>query len=262
MQKFIAALLLGGLLTVTGSADDVPPATAPAVVADSDVVKDWIGSVAFGLSLANGNSSAYQINSASSLDKQWKKDEWHFGANGAYAVTNPNRDDQDTTANNVHGGINYRHLFDERLYATAGFEAMHDDVADVTYRLITSPGIGYYFIKEPTLRLRGEAGPSWIYERDSGSAPGTKNYFAARFAERLEKDFGKNAKFWQSLEYLPRIDDWGDYLLNAEVGVEAAMTEALSLRLVGRDQYNSNPPEGRKSNDISVIAAVAYKFGK
>ena len=250
------------VLTVAAWADDVPPAVPPAAAADSDVVKDWNGNVALGLSLASGNSSAFQINSATALDKQWKNDEWHFGTQGAYAVTNPDRDDQDTTANNIHGATNYRHLFDERLYASAGFEAMHDDVSDITYRFITSPAMGYYFIKEPATQLRGEAGPSWIYERVSGSDPGHHNYIAARFAERLEHDFNKNAKIWQSLEYLPQIDAWGNYLLNAEVGVEAAMTGALSLRAVARDQYNSQPPAGSKSNDITVIAALVYKFGK
>jgi putative salt-induced outer membrane protein YdiY len=241
----------------------VPAASAPTnAPANPDVVKDWNGNIALGLSVANGNSSAYQANAGAALDKQWKRDEWHFGINGQYAVTNPERDDQDTTANNIHGNIAYRHLFDERLYALAGEEIIHDDVSDITYRFITSPGIGYYFIKEPATRLRGEAGPSWIYERVSGSDPAHHNYIAARFAERYEHDFNKNAKIWQSLEYLPQIDAWGNYLLNAEIGAEAMLTGSLSLRAIARDQYNSEPPEGSKSNDITVIAAVVYKFGQ
>ena len=244
------------------AAASTPAATPPAAPANPDVVKDWNGNIALGLSLANGNSSAYSGTAGAALDKLWKNDEWHFGANGAYAVTNPDRDDQDITANNARGVISYRHLFDERLYSLASEEVMHDDVADITYRFITSIGAGYYFIKEPATRLRAEAGPSWIYERVSGSDPAHHNYFAARIAERFEHDFSKNAKIWQSLEYLPQIDAWGNYLLNAEVGAEAVMTGSLSLRLVARDQYNSQPPEGSKSNDITVIAALVYKFGE
>jgi putative salt-induced outer membrane protein YdiY len=248
--------IIACLVVAVARADDT---NAPA---NPDVVTDWHGEVALGLSVVNGNSSAYQVNVGASLDKEWKKDEWHFGANGAYAVNNPERDNQDVTANNVRGTVGYRHLFDERLYGLLGFEAVHDDVADITYRFITSPGIGYYFIKQPATRLRGEAGPSWIYERDSGPDAGVKNYFAARIAERFEHDFSEKSKMWQSLEYLPQIDAWGDYLLNAEIGAEAAITGAISLRLVARDQYNSNPPEGRKTNDISVVGALVYKFGK
>jgi putative salt-induced outer membrane protein len=252
------------MISCLAKAGDVvsPAVSAPTnAPANPDLVKNWNGNVALGLSIANGNSSAYQVNAGAALDKQWKKDEWHFGVNGQYAVNNPDRNDQDVTANNLHSNISYRHLFDERLYGMAGEEFIHDDVADVTYRFITSPGIGYYFIKSPATRLRGEAGPSWIYERLSGSDPKHNNYIAARVAERFEHDFSKDAKIWQSLEYLPKVDDWGNYLLNAEVGAETLLTGSISLRLVARDQYNSQPPEGRKSNDITVVAALVYKFG-
>jgi putative salt-induced outer membrane protein YdiY len=254
-------LILSGRAKADEAAAATPPATPPAAPANPDVVKDWNGNLALGLSVANGNSSAYSVSAGAALDKQWKNDEWHFGLNGQYAVTNPDRNDQDITANNIHGAVGYRHLFDERLYAMGGEEFVHDDVADITYRFITSPGMGYYFIKAPATRLSGEAGPSWIYERVSGSDPGHHNYIAARFAERFEHDFNKNAKIWQSLEYLPQIDAWGNYLINAEIGAEALLTGSLSLRAVARDQYNSQPPEGAKSNDITVIAAIVYKFG-
>jgi putative salt-induced outer membrane protein YdiY len=267
--RVVTAVSVGLFLMVSclAQAEDVvspavPAATPPAAPVNPDVVKDWNGNVALGLSVANGNSSAYSASAGAALDKQWKKDEWHFGANGQYAVTNPERDDQDVTANNIHGAVNYRHLFDERLYGAAGEEIVHDDVADITYRFVTSVGPGYYFIKEPATRLRGEAGPSWLYERVSGSDPAHHNYIAARVAERFEHDFSKNAKVWQSLEYLAKVDDWGNYLLNAEIGAESVITGSISLRLVARDQYNSQPPAGSKSNDITVVGALVYKFGQ
>jgi putative salt-induced outer membrane protein YdiY len=266
LRSCVVTVLSASLLFAISSAakaDDAPAVTAPAAPANPDVVKDWNGSLALGMSLANGNSSAFQVNSASALDKQWKNDELHFGVNGAYAVTDPgSKSNQNVTANNLHGVASYRHLFDERLYAFATEEVMHDDVADITYRFVTSPGMGYYFVKEPATTLRGEAGPSWIYERVSGSDPGHHNYIAARFAERFDHSFNKNAKVWQSLEYLPQIDAWGNYLINAEVGAEAALTGPISLRLIARDQYNSEPPAGSKSNDIMLLAAVVYKFAK
>jgi putative salt-induced outer membrane protein YdiY len=239
----------------------VPAPTPPAAPANPDVVKDWNGNVSLGLSLANGNSSAFGVNAGAILDKQWKKDEWHFAANGQYAVTDYGTSNQTTSANNMHGTTYYRHLFSDQFYGYLGLEAMHDDVAFISYRFITSPGLGYYLIKKPETRLRLEGGPSWIYERDHADGHTTKNYMAARIAERGEQDLGKNAKVWEQVEYLPKIDDWGSYLLNAEVGAEASMTKTLSMRIVARDQYNSDPAVGTKSNDITVIAALVYKFG-
>ena len=255
-------LLASGPAKADDAAVSAPAANAPTnAPANPDVVKDWHGNVALGLSLANGNSSAYAVNAGAALDKEWKKDEWHFAVNGQYSVSNPDRNDQDITAENAHGVVNYRHLFNDRFYAYGGEEVVHDDVADVTYRFITSPGLGYYLVKEPTNRLRLEGGPSWIYERLSGADPKHNNYIAARVAERGEHDFNKNAKCWEQVEYLAKVDDWGNYLLNAEVGAEALINSVFSLRLVARDQYNSEPPVGSKSNDITVVGALVYKFG-
>jgi putative salt-induced outer membrane protein YdiY len=256
-------LMMSGLAKAEdAAAASTPPAIPPAAPANPDVVKDWNGSLSLGASLANGNSSAFQINSSAALDKLWKNDEWHFGANGAYGVNNyGSTNNQETTANNIHGLVSYRHLFNERLYGLLGEEITHDDVADITYRFTTSPALGYYFIKSPASMLRGEAGPSWIYERDHGAGAGTQNYIALRFAERGEHAFGKSAKVWEEVEYLPRPDDFGSYLLNSEAGIEASMTKTFGLRFVARDQYNSRPVQGRKTNDLVLLAALSYKFG-
>jgi putative salt-induced outer membrane protein YdiY len=61
-------------------------------------------------------------------------------------------------------------------------------------------------------------------------------------------------------EWLPQVDDFSNYKLNTEVGVEAALTTAMSLRVVGQDRYVSQPPPGLKHNDILLTSQLAYKF--
>ena len=65
---------------------------------------------------------------------------------------------------------------------------------------------------------------------------------------------------WGAVEYLPIADNLSDYLLNGELGTEAALNAKLSLRVVAQDRYNSEPPTDRKSNDLLMTAAVVYKF--
>ena len=55
---------------------------------------------------------------------------------------------------------------------------------------------------------------------------------------------------------MPRIDDWEQYLLDAEVGIEAAINSHMSLRFVLQDLYNSRPASGSERNDLMVIGAV------
>jgi putative salt-induced outer membrane protein YdiY len=56
------------------------------------------------------------------------------------------------------------------------------------------------------------------------------------------------------------VDEFSKYLLNTEVGVEAALTKAMSLRVVGTHRYDSEPAAGRKNYDLGIVSALAYKF--
>jgi putative salt-induced outer membrane protein YdiY len=138
-------------------------------------------------------------------------------------------------------------------------EFLHDDIADVAYRFILSPFVGYYFIKSPETRLRGEVGPAFIAERVGGNE---HQFIALRLSERFERDLSKTAKIWEQVDYFPHVDDFGNYLLNAEIGVEAAMNAQLSLRVVVQNKFNSQPPAGRERNDLSILASLVYNFGK
>ena len=86
------------------------------------------------------------------------------------------------------------------------------------------------------------------------------DYWAVRLAVRHDHVLSKTAKTWESLEYLPRADDWADYLLQAEAGVEAALNARFNLRLVLQDRYDSEPPAGIDENDLTVVASLVSKF--
>ena len=84
---------------------------------------------------------------------------------------------------------------------------------------------------------------------------------AVRLAERLNHQFSKTAKLWETVEYLPDTRDWKKkYLINGEAGIEAAIREEVALRLMYRDTYDSQPAPGRKNNDTALIASVSYKL--
>ena len=86
-------------------------------------------------------------------------------------------------------------------------------------------------------------------------------YWAARLAERFEYKLTATTKIWESLEYLPKVDDWAqNYLLNFEAGIDTAITPHWSLRVVFQDMYASEPASGRKQNDLRLLAGTAYKF--
>ena len=68
------------------------------------------------------------------------------------------------------------------------------------------------------------------------------------------------ARIWQSVEYLPKVDEFGNYVLNAELGLEAALTEKLSLNTFVQDTYRSEPAAGREENDLKWVTGIKYRF--
>jgi putative salt-induced outer membrane protein YdiY len=218
---------------------------------------NWNGNVAFGLSLARGNSDTFLMNASALAQRAWGQNELKFGVDGQYGLNNWGQSNQTQSANSVHGFGDYKRLITERLYWDLNVDGTHDDIAQVRYRLIVGPAIGYYFIKSDTTKVNGEIGPSLIDERLGRD---NKTYVTMRVTERAEHAFNKGSKIWEQVDYLPQVDDFNNYLVNSEVGAEAAMNTRLSLRVVAADKFNSMPAAGRKENDITLISALVFKY--
>jgi hypothetical protein len=61
-------------------------------------------------------------------------------------------------------------------------------------------------------------------------------------------------------EFLPQIDRWKNYIINAEVGAEASLTKKTALRVVLQDTFDNQPAPGRKKNDLKLVTSVVVKF--
>ena len=226
----------------TAAAQAPTPMTAPA----------WDTSAALGLTVTRGNSDTLLFTGNILTGKKWDQNELAFGADATYAENNSVKN-----AESFHGFGQYNRLFTERLYGYMRLDALHDAIADIEYRLTLSPGAGYYFIKNESTKLSGEVGPGFIYEKQGDDSRG---YVTLRLAERFDHKVNDRVKIWQSVEILPQVDNFSNYIVNAELGVETSLTTKLSLRTYLQDTYDNEPAPGREKNDLKLVAAVAYKF--
>jgi putative salt-induced outer membrane protein len=213
----------------------------------------WDLSVAAGLTLTRGNSKTLLTTANFTGVKKWDQNELDLGVDGVYG-----KNDGVKSAESLDAYGQYNRLFSERFFGYARVEGLHDAIADINYRITASPGVGYYFIKDAATSLRGEVGPGYLYERDSDGS--SDSYVTLRLADRFDHKFNDRVKIWQSAELLPQVDKFSNYILNAEIGVESAMSKHLSLQTILRDSYHSEPAAGRVKNDVMLIAGVKYKF--
>ncbi len=212
----------------------------------------WDTSAAAGLTLTRGNSDTVVFTANILANRKGTPNEWSLGADATYGENNSVKNNE-----SLHGFVQYNRLVTDKFYGYARADLLHDEIADVKYRLTVSPGVGYYFIKNDKTSLSAEVGPGFVYERQGGK---DKSYLTLRVGEKFEHKFTARTRVWQSLEILPQVDHFKNTIVIGEVGAEAGLTEKLSLRSYIQDTYDNEPAPGRKKNDLKLVTAIAYKF--
>lgn len=219
-----------------------------------------------GLTLTDGNSETLAANVG--LKTEGEKEglgsvlagaEFNYGESTVQTKTTDEAgvetvaEKDEKTVENAKLFANVKKTLSPRTFMSLDGTAAYDDVADIDYRATLGPGLGAYLVKNDRRELTLEAGPAYLWEKVGGARD---DYLALRFAERYACQALKNAKLVQSLEYLPEAEDFDNYLLVGEIGVEAAMSDRLSLRVVLQSKYDNTPAEGKERNDLSLIAGI------
>ena len=221
----------------------------------------WESTATAGVTLTRGNSKTFLASIALGTKRTWEHDEALLGASAGYGESQTTVNGvkvDNTTDSYVRGFGQYNHLFTPKIYGGLRLTGDHDDIASLAYRFTAGPMGGYYFIKETNCFLAGEIGPSYVREKFFHES--VDDYIALRLAERGEYKFKTGAKIWETVEYLPQVDKFENYLVVAEAGVSAPLSKALSVSLVAQDSYKSEPAKGKLKNDFKLIAGLTCNF--
>lgn len=229
-----------------------PAGDAGAAAASVPVKPKWEKSAGVGVSVTDGNADTMLFTANVLALRKWDKNEFSAGADAGYGENEGTRN-----VGFVRGFAQYNYLITEHLFGFGRVEGLHDAVSDIHYRVPISAGLGYYFIKNEKITLSAEVGPGYVFEKIGDDE---RDFATVRFAEKFTWKISDRARLWQSFEYQPKIDNWGEYFAAGELGVAAEVTKQLELRVVLQDWYVSNPAPGRESNDLKLTAGVNYKF--
>jgi len=236
--------------------------TAAAMLASTAFAQEdtgWKTSAGVNVAVNQGNSDTLLAGANILTLKKWSKNEFTAGADGVYGNNKDlNSGERVTTAQNYGAFLQYNRLVSDRLYFLGRADARQDRVADIKYRVTLSPGVGYYLIKNEKTTLAVETGPGLVLEQFE-NGPATQ-YFTVRFGEKFTHKFNDKVRLMQEADWTPKVDQWENYVLNAQATLEADLTEKFAVRLTVQDTYRSEPAPGRKSNDLRILAGIAYKF--
>lgn len=212
----------------------------------------WQSEIALGLTMTSGNKDTLMLTADARTQRKTHQTEWAFGLSASYGEVSGVKS---TELFRGFGQFNW--VFGQLWFGYLRADGLHNDITDVDYRFTVGPGLGRYLIKRKQTTLSVESGATFLWERIAGTE---NDYVAVRFAERFEHRFNDLVRVWQSVEFLPEVEDWSDYLVNAEAGIDSALSKALSVRVYLQDTYDSKPAPGRQPNDLRLVSALVVKF--
>lgn len=224
-----------------------PKREAPAAAA-----KGWTTTAALGYSLASGNSDTRALNLG--FDTAYRADTHEFFFTTAYAFGENNGA---TSIEQLRADTRLRRLFGERFFAGGGIAFLHDDVADLSYRITPGATAGWYLFKQDGIALSLEAGPGYTFEESGGV---TSDYLSLTAAERLSVVLAPRLTFNQSAVWEAEAADLDNHTVTVAATLDTDITTSLAFRIGATWLYDNTPAAGREHHDTTLTSGIAVRF--
>ena len=260
----------GKLQVTTPSSGNVETATTEIVSIRNDaeqkaydksqhpgLLEGWEGGANVSFALTRGNSETKNLALAFTGARTSLSDKLALYANTVYATNDAPAAVPSTTANAVQAGIRYDHNITTRLfgYVTADFQT--DALQSLNLRSVPGAGLGFHAIKNENTTLDLLAGAN--YTRESYTAF-TRNFAALSLGEELTHKIHAATVLTQKLYFYPDLNDPGEYRGTFNFGTVTKINKWLGWQNSFGDIYVTNPPAGKRQNDILLTTGLNFSF--
>lgn len=221
--------------------------------------KTWKGNVGAGINIKDGNTESTSTNIKGTYMNERKQDNIYFDALALYeVVTNKDTDVDEETVNEQRATAKYEYKHTLRLYSFFNQSFEHDEIENLNYRLISSPGMGYRFVLKDALKYKIEGGPAYARERFREGV--VEETLGIRIGQYFDWKILPTTAFYAKAEYVQSADERADWRLDSGMGIKHDLTKYLSLNMELLDQYDNTPAEGKEKEDRAIIGSVGYNF--
>ncbi len=139
-----------------------------------------------------------------------------------------------------------------------------DRFEDLDSRYAVASGLGYYFIDNEEIILRGRLGVGIVKEEYREDTDSDDTSTALEFEISYKQNIETWGNWYTQVRYNPKMEDLDDYFIKQETGIEIPfrIESELSLSLnIGMDQeYRSIPAEGLSNDDTKYFLRLAATF--
>jgi len=221
------------------------------------LLQNWEGGANLGFALTRGNSQSKNLSLSFTADRKTLHDMVALYANSVYATNDLAGAVPSTTANAILGGARYDRDLDHRLFAFGSADFATDDLQGLDLRSVLGGGLGLHLINTPATTLDLRSGLN--YTRETYTAF-TRNFPAAILAEELIHKLGASTLLSQKLGFFPDLTSLGDYRGTFDFGTVTKISKWLGWQNSFSDVYVTNPPLGKKKNDLILTTGLNISF--
>jgi len=217
----------------------------------------WAGSLDTGLGLVRGNSESSNFTFGLNAVRATTRDKIRLYTNSAFSRSAVNGVAA-TTAQSIAGGVRYDLNVSDKAFGFGTVDLFNDRFQDLDLRTVVGAGGGYHAIKNNRTTLDLLVGGAFNREFFT-----TFNRSSAEvlLGETITRKFLASSAFNESVFFYPNLSSTGNYRSTISVGLVTKLTKLLSWQTSFNDYYLSDPPAGKKSNDLLFSTGLRLTFG-
>jgi len=221
------------------------------------LLQAWNGGVNVSFALTRGNSQTKNLALAFIADRKTNTDHLGMYVNSVFAANDAPGAIPSTTAQATQGGVRYDHDLSGRLFGFVGADFQTDALQDLNLRSVFSAGLGLHVIKSDRTTLDLLGGGNYTRENYSTLQ---RNVAALTIGEELMHKLGEATVLTQKLYAYPDLSNAGEYRTAFNFGTLTKLNKWLGWQNAFGDIYVTNPPGGKKQNDVLLTTGLNISF--
>jgi putative salt-induced outer membrane protein YdiY len=221
------------------------------------LTRGWEGGANVGFALTRGNSQTKNLALAFTADRKTSNDQIALYTNSVYATNDAPGAVPATTANTIQGGIRYDRDLTKRLFAFVGADFQTDDLQALNLRSVLGGGLGYHAIRNDRTTLDFLGGLNYTHENYTTF---NRNFAALSLGEEFTHKLGMSTLLTQKFYMFPNLNDLGEYRGTFNFGTVTKLSKWFGWQNAFGDIYVTNPPAGKKQNDIIFTTGLNVTF--
>ena len=227
------------------------------------LLQGWEGGVNVGFGLTAGNSETKNLALAFTGVRTGLHDKLSLYTGSVYSSNDLAPGSTRVTSNTNKGGARYDRDIIPRMFGFVNADFFTDALQDLNLRSVVGGGLGWHAIKRPSTTFDILGGLVYTRENYTQLAPLPRlihSFAAAQIGDELMHKVAKSTVITQRAYFFPNFNEGGEYRATFDFGTVTKINKWLGWQNTFGDVYVTNPPTGKKKNDLVFTTGLNIAF--